>query len=164
MGQIDIPLNSEGISQARLAARYIEKHPVSHILSSPLKRAAETAQIIQDKIKTPIVMIEELKERHWGVIQGTTEHWDKIPGYWKTGYNPLGSEHIEEYLRRLKVAINIIKSHEYPLVIGHNGTYFGLCHLFHIHNFNRQPNGIPIRITSSQNQENKQNVILEPLV
>ena len=46
MGQLDVPLNDQGRRQAELAARQVVGLGISRIVSSPLSRARETAEVI----------------------------------------------------------------------------------------------------------------------
>ena len=46
-GWSDIPLNEKGREQASFAARKFESIPLDAIYTSPLKRAADTAEIIR---------------------------------------------------------------------------------------------------------------------
>jgi uncharacterized phosphatase len=47
MGRTDIPLNDTGRSQAQESIPYIDKEPITHIVTSPLQRSLETATIVQ---------------------------------------------------------------------------------------------------------------------
>jgi probable phosphoglycerate mutase len=49
-GQSDIPLNATGLQQAKEAAEKFVGLDIDRIVSSPLKRASVTAQIICDRI------------------------------------------------------------------------------------------------------------------
>jgi probable phosphoglycerate mutase len=50
MGQSDIPLNENGILQAQAVAEKIQALAIDVIVSSPLKRAWTTAEIIGNKM------------------------------------------------------------------------------------------------------------------
>lgn len=71
MGQKDIPLNELGKMQAQGVHQHIKSEPITHIVSSPLIRALETAQIINQALKLPITILDELKERSLGGREGT---------------------------------------------------------------------------------------------
>jgi len=45
-GRTDIPLNDEGVSQAREAALHLRNLRLDHIVASPLRRAVQTAEIV----------------------------------------------------------------------------------------------------------------------
>jgi len=68
-GKTDTELNSKGIEDAHILKKFFEKKDISLIISSPLKRAYKTAQIIsQNKIN--IITEEGLKERYFGKYEG----------------------------------------------------------------------------------------------
>ena len=138
MGQrLDDPLNAKGREQAETIAKELQSHHFDLILSSPLKRAHETAEII-DKILggIPLYTKDELKERDYGSLSGKT--WDEID--LETGraggesrkidfdqrydYRPYGGESPEDVKGRLLAAVQDIKEH-YPdkkvLIVAHGG-------------------------------------------
>lgn len=69
----DIPLNETGIRQSQHCAQAFRDIPVDYILTSPLKRARATAEIIADRIKAgPVVVERGLTERDFGKLSGLT--------------------------------------------------------------------------------------------
>jgi uncharacterized phosphatase len=67
----DIELNDIGREQAIQIARCLESESWDIIISSPLKRAYETAQIIASRLSLPdIRVIDELRERDYGSASG----------------------------------------------------------------------------------------------
>jgi uncharacterized phosphatase len=86
-GREDIELNEAGRQQARKIARYLSSEHWDVIVSSPLKRAYETARIV-----APILLISEIKvegqitERDYGEASGLwpeerrSRFPDAIPG------------------------------------------------------------------------------------
>lgn len=70
-GWIDVPLNELGRRQAYELADALADSGFSRIVSSPLRRASETAEIIADAWRLPPPTLDEgLKERYFGLIQG----------------------------------------------------------------------------------------------
>ena len=69
-GQTDIELNKTGINQAIVARDSIQKLNIDLIISSPLKRAAKTAELVSDG-KLEIIFDDRLKERYFGKLEGT---------------------------------------------------------------------------------------------
>jgi uncharacterized phosphatase len=70
-GLEDTDLNESGRNQAIEAARYFETKSWNVIVSSPLKRAYETARIIADKISIPTIhIVDEFAERSYGDASG----------------------------------------------------------------------------------------------
>jgi len=88
-GITDIPMNQTGIEQVRTAAKAINKDDWDIVLTSPLTRAMQTAEIIADSLGFDVVMQEQLLiERSFGEAEGLShEKWkqkysnlDEIPG------------------------------------------------------------------------------------
>ncbi|BDZ47066.1 histidine phosphatase family protein [Naasia aerilata] len=72
-GSSDIPLNETGRRQAREAGAELAGEHWDAILSSPLGRARETAEIIGAAVGVPDVLLEDaLRERHYGAAEGLT--------------------------------------------------------------------------------------------
>lgn len=75
-GQTDIPLNAVGIAQAiSLADRLSNEERIwDAVISSDLKRAYATAQIIAEKLNIPLLESDpRLRERYFGEVEGTKE-------------------------------------------------------------------------------------------
>ena len=69
-GWLDIPLNQNGIEQAKLLAKNLSNIQIDCIYSSPLSRALDTAKIISEKNHTEIITEDGLKEWNMGVFCG----------------------------------------------------------------------------------------------
>lgn len=88
-GVTDIPMNETGIEQVRLAAQAIRAEDWDVVLTSPLSRARQTAEIIAELVGFPEIIEQELLiERSFGEAEGLShEQWrakysnlDVIPG------------------------------------------------------------------------------------
>ena len=66
-GQLQIPLNEKGRTQAVHLAKSLKRYKITHIYSSNLVRARETAEIINKSFSLPIVIDNRLAERDWGI-------------------------------------------------------------------------------------------------
>ena len=64
-GRNDIPLNEEGIAQAKTAALRLEQSSAKTVLSSPLSRARQAAEIIAGD-KRKLIVWDELTEQCFG--------------------------------------------------------------------------------------------------
>ena len=71
-GHLDSPLSEEGIKQAEMLANYLENKGYEVLYSSSLGRAVQTAEIINKKLKLKHIKDDALRERHLGIIQGST--------------------------------------------------------------------------------------------
>ena len=69
-GQVDIPLNEQGIEQAKETAEKLKDIPIDLIIVSPLIRARQTADIINEGRNIPIKVDERVIERNLGVYEG----------------------------------------------------------------------------------------------
>ncbi|MDR0531233.1 MAG: histidine phosphatase family protein [Oscillospiraceae bacterium] len=72
-GLTDNPLNETGVQQAReLAEKAALLEPIDVIVSSPLLRARQTAQILSERLRAPLVVHERLYECNLGSYEGTS--------------------------------------------------------------------------------------------
>ncbi|WP_306914950.1 MULTISPECIES: histidine phosphatase family protein [unclassified Arthrobacter] len=70
-GSTDIPLNDVGRGQARDAVAFLSGHEWDAIISSPLSRAAETANLIAAGLGLNVARhVPELTERSFGPAEG----------------------------------------------------------------------------------------------
>ncbi|MBT2573918.1 histidine phosphatase family protein [Bacillus sp. ISL-51] len=69
-GKTDIPLNATGERQAKETGEYLKDFSWDVIVSSPMKRARKTADIINSFLNLPIVEMEDFKERSYGDAEG----------------------------------------------------------------------------------------------
>jgi 2,3-bisphosphoglycerate-dependent phosphoglycerate mutase len=65
----EAPLSSEGGQQAQELARFLAEYGITRIVSSPLRRAVESAQPLADLIQLPISIDERLAERRLGRVE-----------------------------------------------------------------------------------------------
>ncbi len=72
-GKSDIELNNVGRKQAEEAGKLILNEHIDLIIASPLKRAKETAQIINKNFNVTIIEDERLMERDYGQNEGLTK-------------------------------------------------------------------------------------------
>ncbi|WP_256757312.1 histidine phosphatase family protein [Cohnella sp. WQ 127256] len=74
-GVTDIPLNTEGLKQARLLADrlVVENNVWNGIYCSDLERAVQTSEILAERLGIPLIKDSRLRERSFGSAEGTTE-------------------------------------------------------------------------------------------
>lgn len=125
-GHTDIALNKNGIVQAELISQKIANLKIDSIISSDLKRAYMTAQIINKNFNKNIETDKRLREFCFGTLEGITrdkitqEIWDDF------NKNPkqFNAETKEEIFNRIKSFIDDIKSNNInknTLVVTHGG-------------------------------------------
>jgi 2,3-bisphosphoglycerate-dependent phosphoglycerate mutase len=93
--KVDYPLTDRGVRQAEQTASYFAalnaRQPIDAIVTSPLKRAIQTAEIIGGATGHSTAVIEELREINCGEFDGvlpTDEMWahhDRILASWRNG-------------------------------------------------------------------------------
>ncbi|MCI0183113.1 MAG: histidine phosphatase family protein [Acidibacillus sp.] len=72
-GRTDVPLNDRGREQALRSALFLSQGHYEHVVSSPLLRAKETAEIIANELQMgTVTVIDELAERDAGSGTGLT--------------------------------------------------------------------------------------------
>lgn len=72
-GRQDIKLNEVGKEQALTTGEKIKDEKIDIIITSPLKRARETAEIINKQFNVEIVEDDRLMERCYGDFEGITK-------------------------------------------------------------------------------------------
>ncbi len=79
-GRQDIPLNENGVLQAKKLAGYLKTKNVkfSCIYSSVLKRAVQTAQVLAENFDLKIEKSDLLKEINFGDLEGTKVQKEKV--------------------------------------------------------------------------------------
>ena len=143
-GRIDYPLSEAGRSQAQRLRARLEKegYKPTHIYSSPLSRASETARIASSTWDIPIELWNDLVETNIGVISGLTwaEAEERIPEATR-GINATGNfdfvrgaeTHIELTDRAQRVVDRLIREHvnsDSVLMFSHGGIMsYVICRL-----------------------------------
>jgi broad specificity phosphatase PhoE len=75
-GRIDMDLSPRGHLQAQALAKHLSRVPFDAIYASPMKRAQQTlAPILADRSTTPM-LIDDLREAHFGDWTGMT--WQQV--------------------------------------------------------------------------------------
>lgn len=138
-GHTDSELTEQGYAQAHSAGaglRQAGTH-IDLIISSPLKRAHNTAIIIAEEIGYPvdnIVIDERFIERSFGVLDGQPDNPEWLTG---AGYKNLdnieGAENVEHVQQRAAAALDYLKTlpQENILVVGHGAFGRGLLRTIH---------------------------------
>lgn len=138
-GTKDIPLNDTGRKQAHEVSETLKNVKFDKIISSPLKRAYETAEIVNGgKIK--IQIDDRLIERKYGQLEGESQYalskfnctpdmlWD-----YKLNYDKYEIEPINDLLKRVKDLLDeLIAQNDYEniLLATHNITSIAIKYYF----------------------------------
>ena len=94
-GQRDVPLNATGIAQAEAVAVEVMKMKPTHVISSPLSRAYETAAAVAGPLGLEIATDMRLQERGYGDWESLTgaeikANWPEEHARWREGLDPAG--------------------------------------------------------------------------
>lgn len=125
MGQADIPLNANGISQALSARKRLVGCKIASICHSPLSRAKQTAELINQVLSVPLIEVENLREFDLGPYQGTIkEQWFQD---WRKGHILPGTESYEGFIdRALRGIAEALTAIGPVLIVAHGGVYWAL--------------------------------------
>ncbi len=138
-GTSDIELSDIGTNQAGLLASSLKNQHIEAIYSSPLKRALQTAQIINEFHSLQIHAYKELMEMDQGIFEGLSfkelmndkkdflKKWIADPAGVKM---PKGESLTELQDRAWRIVEHIISQGKNALVVSHNFTIAAiLCRL-----------------------------------
>ncbi len=127
-GGTDNPLNATGREQASAMSRLMAEVKVDTVYVSSHQRARQTAEVFQGK--TPIVAMDELRERFFGKFEGANDKdaaivadWNKRRFSWADDME--GGETLESQSRRAEAALKSIRE-KHPsggtvVIVGHGG-------------------------------------------
>ncbi len=143
-GQTDIPLNDTGRAQAQAAGAMVADCEIASICCSPLGRARETAEIVNQRLGRTITVIDALVECNWGAGEGRIAgEW--YADWWRGGFLE-GAEPYEQFIERALNGINEALSHPGPvLIVGHGAVYRAVKIHARLDIDFRLANGVPVR-------------------
>lgn len=148
----DVPITLEGRKQAQLTGQHLNELSITAIISSPLRRAVETAQYIASVQNIPVSTDNRLRERaNWGDLPEQT--FDEFVEMWERcirepDFIPPAGDSVRQACARLSMLLSELVQ-QYPLgsnivVITHGGLITDyLVHTFVESELNRfHPNFI----------------------
>jgi probable phosphoglycerate mutase len=125
-GITDVSLNETGRAQAAAAAALLAGREIATLCVSPLARARETAEIVNRRLRRPLVVVERLHECDLGCQEGGPfgEWWHD----WRAGRStPERAEPYSRFIARALAAVNEALLHPGPvLIVGHGGVYWSV--------------------------------------
>jgi probable phosphoglycerate mutase len=129
-GQSDVPLDDVGLKQAWESAARLAALDPTRILSSDLRRAADTAAVLGRLCDVEVELDPRLRELNFGAREGLTwaEAWEKMPDgmkAWMEGDESRipGSETHHEAGERFAEAL-----HEHVAALGEDETLVVVAH------------------------------------
>ncbi len=151
-GQIDIPLNATGISQAQNAKTLLANFPIATICASPLGRARQTAEIINEELNCPLVLIEGLQEIGFGEMEGQPITHDSHTTLIADAEN-WGGEKLIDFVDRVVDAVEEALTYPSPvLLVSHGGAYWAIQHRLGIDAGSNIANAIPVMFKQDEKQ------------
>jgi probable phosphoglycerate mutase len=133
MGWTDIPLSDIGVSQADEAQKYVKDLGIQTICTSPLQRAHQTANILNQILQVPLVKFDNLKEIGWGDHEGQIRvlTGDQMFVESKHGQRPTGAESYETFEKRALSGFKESLTNPGPvLIVSHGGVFWALANYF----------------------------------
>ncbi len=126
-GKADISLNNKGLEQAEETREQLKTKQFDIIICSPLKRARETAQVINRDRNLQIIYDDQISERDFGEFEGVYKKDFDFEGFWsyKQNVHFQKAENIRDFFNRIYLWLDKTKS-EYKdkniLLVTHAGV------------------------------------------
>jgi len=125
-GKADIELNEKGIKQAEITKDCLKDEKIDLILCSPLKRARQTAEIINQGRNIRIIIDERISERDFGEFEGMAKTDFDYNSFWSYKQNLKydKAENIKDFFARVYDFLDSVKE-QYAgkriLIVAHGG-------------------------------------------
>ena len=143
MGQIDIPLNEVGLEQAQVVAKTLQNLEISHIVSSPLKRARQTSEIIASTINRSVTVIDALTQNYLGVWEERNKKEflnetgiENLFEHLKMGGHIEGAEVWPDFVSRISIGLSSALTNNISkkpiLIVAHKPTYWAIAYILNI--------------------------------
>ncbi len=115
-GHADSALSPRGIAQAEALGKRMKNEPLDYIYSSDLERAQHTARLVGASSGWEVQLMEGLRERDLGVLEGLTteemkkDHPKEFESFLTLGpdYQLPGGESFQQFFDRCSSALNQI--------------------------------------------------------
>ncbi len=146
LGTIDSPLLKSSIKEIKKLASKLDKLKINEVYSSDLKRAKNTAKIIQNELtnKLKIKTKKELGEVRYGTLSGKTKKnmKKKYPQYHNNIYfkHPKGESFDDMYKRVIRFIKKIENKNKNILIVTHSGCLRAIYSYFKNENFQKHIN------------------------
>jgi len=133
-GRINTGINETGIIQAKQVQKYFEDKDINLIISSPMTRCKETAEIISNN-EIPIVFDDRLIGRNHGEFTGNDRTGEQFLNYWNYNKNIKydEAENIQDLYHR-SVGILLALKEQYKnkniIIVTHSGICKSLYFYF----------------------------------
>ena len=134
-GQTECDLSNKGMEDAKELIKMIDDINIDVVISSPLKRAYDTAKIIT-KDRFPINTDDRIIERDWGLCEGASIDEVDTVKCWNfyLNTNDNGIERVQDLLKRVSEFLEDIKVRYYDknvLVVTHSAVLRAIHYCLH---------------------------------
>ena len=135
----DIELNDTGLEQARRVAAFLKNEPITAVLSSPLRRATATAEVIASQHQLSVETDQRLKELKVGDLEGAsisnlpTTFSRFLLKWWQDGEAmklPNGESLVDLQHRVWKAIEGLMERHRTSPDLNRDGTAVVVSHYF----------------------------------
>ncbi len=128
-GRTDVPLTDAGVAQAAAAAKRLAQAGIGAIMTSPLRRAVQTAEEVAAVTGVPVLSDDGFRETDFGAWDGLTfaevrERWPSEMAAWLAdpAVAPPGGESFAEVSERVTAALHRVlagRERQAVLVVSH---------------------------------------------
>lgn len=139
-GHLDSHLTPEGLAQAAVVAPEVARLKPTRVISSDLRRAADTAAVVAEACGVPVEIDPRLRETHLGEWQGRTvgdieATWPGAIAVWRQdpSWAPPGGESRLEVVRRCTPVVDEVddaladgSESSTAVLVAHGGMIAGL--------------------------------------
>ena len=127
MGRCDEPLNETGLAQANETRNNLLNIDIDLIICSPLLRAKQTAEVINENRNIPIIYDDRIVERDFGEFEGKETKDFDFHGYWNYYKNAQyeSAENIQIFFKRIYNFLDEITNkynNKNVLIVAHGGV------------------------------------------
>lgn len=134
-GQTECDLTNRGKEKAKELISLVDSIGIDVVISSPLKRAVDTAKIITDN-KFPINIDDRIIERDWGLCEGACIDDVDTVKCWNFSLNTDANciEKVQDLLKRVSEFLEDIKSRyseSNVLVVAHSAVLRAIHYCLH---------------------------------
>ena len=134
-GQTECDLSNKGVEEAEKLASTVKDIDIDVVISSPLKRAYDTARIITEE-RLPINTDDRLIERDWGLCEGAhIEEVDTVKCWtFFLNIDNNGIEKVQDLLARISEFLEDIKvkyKDKNVLVVAHSAVLRAIHYCLH---------------------------------
>lgn len=144
-GSLEADLNETGRGQVERAGPFLKEVGLSAIVSSPMRRARQTADILNGFLHLPVSYEADLREAAFGDKEGEAAYpW--FPQWVAERYTPENGESFASLYRRVEAVLCRVLStrKEMPLIVAHGGVLRAMRDLMGLPKEAQSGNAIPL--------------------